>query len=151
MKTITQLTMMGFCLLSFIYCSQKEYPVEIGSQDGVRQVKNPAFPRLAKNPFKLEEVLSIGLAEGDMNYLFHKVMGIDVDGDGNIYVLDTGNHRIQVFDQEGIYLTKMVLEEFPDLIKNGFAYAITKTEEGFNIVKKYKVEQVPLLSKANSR
>jgi len=53
--------------------------------------------------FELEEDLSIG-NEDDENYLFYGIRDIQVDTDGNIYVLDSGNHRLQVFDKNGNYL-----------------------------------------------
>jgi uncharacterized protein (TIGR03663 family) len=37
---------------------------------------------------------------------FQEPWGIAVDGDGRVYVSDTWNHRIQVFDGEGTFLTK---------------------------------------------
>ncbi len=32
--------------------------------------------------------------------------GIEVDADGNVYVADTGNHRIQKFTSDGVFLMK---------------------------------------------
>jgi uncharacterized protein (TIGR03663 family) len=37
---------------------------------------------------------------------FQEPWGIDVADDGRVYVADTWNHRIQVFDSEGTFLTK---------------------------------------------
>ncbi|NIM18254.1 MAG: 6-bladed beta-propeller [Candidatus Aminicenantes bacterium] len=48
--------------------------------------------------------LSIGVFEGNENEMFHKPMDVTSDDHGNIYVLDTGNCRIQKFDREGNYL-----------------------------------------------
>jgi DNA-binding beta-propeller fold protein YncE len=52
----------------------------------------------------LKEVMSIGVLEGDSNLMFHNPYGVAVDGEGNIYVLDGGNFRIQKFDKKGKYL-----------------------------------------------
>ena len=35
---------------------------------------------------------------------FYKPKGIDVDDAGNVYVIDFGNHRGQVFDKDGHFL-----------------------------------------------
>lgn len=52
-------------------------------------------------------VLSLGGAEADdESFFYEKVGSIEVDSDasGNIYVLDNGNTRVQVFDSQGNYL-----------------------------------------------
>ena len=40
----------------------------------------------------------------DENIAFHIPSDIVIDEQGNIYILDSGNHRIQKFDPEGNYL-----------------------------------------------
>jgi len=72
-------------------------------EDGVKVIKNPREPLYGEIKFELEEDLSIG-NEDDENYLFYGVGDIQVDKDGNIYVLDSRNHRLQVFDKNGNYL-----------------------------------------------
>jgi len=69
----------------------------------VKVIKNPADPIYGEIEFNLEEDLSIG-DEYEENYMFFRVRGIQVDDDGNIFVLDRGNYRIQKFDKEGNYL-----------------------------------------------
>jgi hypothetical protein len=51
--------------------------------------------------------LSIGVFEGNENMMFHKPMDVTTDDHGSIYVLDTGNCRIQKFDKDGNYLLTM--------------------------------------------
>jgi hypothetical protein len=48
--------------------------------------------------------LSAGLGQGPGELLMP--LSFDVGPDGRIYVLDAGNARIQVFDEEGQYLTQ---------------------------------------------
>ncbi len=38
--------------------------------------------------------------------LFDKPSGVAVDGSGNVYVVDTYNHRVQKFTSDGTFLTK---------------------------------------------
>lgn len=80
-----------------------EWKGKIEIEDGVKVIKNPAEPLYGEITFELEEDLSIG-SEDDENYLFYRVSDIQVDTDGNIYVLDSGNHRLQLFDKNGKYL-----------------------------------------------
>ncbi|MCP4726714.1 MAG: 6-bladed beta-propeller [bacterium] len=56
----------------------------------------------------IEPVKTIGVFEGnDDNYSFYIPSDIAVDSDGNIYVLDSGNHRIQKYDADGRFLTTL--------------------------------------------
>jgi len=50
------------------------------------------------------EDLSIGVEEGDENYMFYNPRAIDADLEGNIYILEYGASRIRKYDQEGRYL-----------------------------------------------
>ena len=43
---------------------------------------------------------SRGSGEGEFNF----PNGISIDGDGNIYVADTRNHRIQKLDSNGLFI-----------------------------------------------
>ncbi|MBN2355701.1 NHL repeat-containing protein [candidate division KSB1 bacterium] len=44
-------------------------------------------------------------AEGDKPGEFRQPMGIDIDANGNVYVVDTGNHRVQRFNNKGVFLS----------------------------------------------
>ena len=37
---------------------------------------------------------------------FNEPFGIDVDSSNNVYVADSGNHRIEKFDSNGNFITK---------------------------------------------
>jgi len=76
---------------------------EITTENGIKVVKNPREPLYGNIKLELEEDLSIG-REDDENYLFYMVRGIALDNQRNIYVTDLGNHRIQKFDSNGVYL-----------------------------------------------
>lgn len=76
---------------------------EIEYEESVKIVKNPAEPVYGEILIELEEELSIG-REDDENYLFFGPRKIDVDEQGNIYILERGNYRIQKFDRDGQYL-----------------------------------------------
>lgn len=52
----------------------------------------------------LKEELSIGIGEGERNLIFTEPMDVEVDKEGNIYILDKGKFCIQKFDKNGKYL-----------------------------------------------
>lgn len=52
----------------------------------------------------IEEVSVFAEKEDDDNYIFWEPTGFDIDENGNVYILDTRNGRIQKFDDNGRYL-----------------------------------------------
>lgn len=72
-------------------------------EGGVMIVKNPDEPAFGEIKYALEKDLAIG-REDDDNYLFYRVRDIDVDDEGNIYVFEFRNLRVQKFDQDGNYI-----------------------------------------------
>ncbi len=92
-----------FILLVSFGDQKSEWEGRIEIKDGVKIINNPGEPLYGEIKFELEEDLSIG-NEDDDNYMFYRVRGIEVDAQGNIYVIDWGNHRIQIFDWNGNYL-----------------------------------------------
>ncbi len=86
------------------YGQQKaEWKGKIEVEDGIKVIKNPDGPVFGELIFDLEEDLIIG-SEEDKNYMFYQARDIKVDSQGNIYVLDSGNHRVQKFDKKGNYI-----------------------------------------------
>jgi len=91
-------------ILLVSYGNQKaEWKGRIEVEDGVKVIKNPDKPLFGELIFDLKEDLIIG-SEEDKNYMFYQARDIKVDSQGNIYVLDAGNHRVQKFDKKGNYL-----------------------------------------------
>jgi len=76
---------------------------KIETQNGVRVVNNPKVPLSGDIQLDLAEDLSIG-KEGDPNLQFFGIRDIAVDGQGNIYVVDMRNYRVQKFDKDGSYI-----------------------------------------------
>jgi hypothetical protein len=106
MKQSIRLVWVIISLSVFVFAlAHKEYQWKgkIEYEDGVKVVKNPKEPLFGDITFELEEDLSIGNEE-DENYAFYNFARVTADSDGNIYVLDGENCRIQKFDKNGIYL-----------------------------------------------
>jgi hypothetical protein len=79
---------------------------KVETVDGVRVVHNEKGGLWGKSPkVALELIRKIGDIDTDDEHLaFNYPTDIAVDQEGNIYVLDGGNTRIQKFDQDGKYL-----------------------------------------------
>lgn len=93
-----------FCTLVFsIEQKSPDWKGQIEILEGVKIIKNPRTPLYGEIKLDLVKELSLG-NEDDENFMFYAVRDIETDGDQNIYVMETGNHRIQVFDRNGKYL-----------------------------------------------
>jgi hypothetical protein len=92
-------------LATFSCNSQKtEWKGSIEEVEGVTLVKNPKEPMYREDIFSLEEELSIGEAEGQEEYMFSEIRHIAISKDEKIFVLDSKEDHIKVFDKEGKYL-----------------------------------------------
>ncbi len=84
-----------------------EDPLNNQSPEEVKIISNPKTPS-PKDGIKIrivfEEELSIGVEEGDENYMFGGRVYFNTDDEGNIYVNDWDRKRIQKFDPQGQYL-----------------------------------------------
>lgn len=92
-----------FVMLVSCQKQRTDWKGTIEEENGVTVVKNPIEPLYGELVFDLEEDLSIG-KEGDDNYMFYRIADIKSDDEGNIFVVDYGNYRIQKFDSHGNYL-----------------------------------------------
>lgn len=93
-------------LIATSSCSQKEteWRGTIEEKDGLIIVKNPREPMYSGEVFNIKEDLSFGASEGPEEYMFNRIRGVDVDREGNIFVLDSQSVQIRVFDKSGQFL-----------------------------------------------
>lgn len=76
---------------------------------------------------ELKKDIEIGVLEGDKNKMFYKISDIKVDSEGNIYVLERGQKRVQKFDNKGNFILTIDAEgQGPGELKNPIALFVTK-------------------------
>ena len=60
------------------------------------------------NKFVMEPTTQIGLEDPeDMNYMFSNIRAVAVNSQGDIYITNTSDHTIRVFDQDGKFIRKL--------------------------------------------
>jgi len=92
-------------LTLFIACGKQktEWKGTIEEVDGVTVVKNPDNPLYSGDVFNIEEELAIGGADANGEFMFSRI-ALDVDDKGNLYVLETKDVEIRVFDENGKHI-----------------------------------------------
>ena len=90
-------------LMLHISCNQQkaEWKGTIEEENGVIVVNNPKEPFYGEDIFSLEEDLTIGGKERE-EYVFYRARDIEEDSEGNIYVLDSGDKQIKVYNKNVI-------------------------------------------------
>jgi len=95
-----------FLITVFLFATTMAYPQKIETIDGVRVVHNEKVGKWGKNPeVAIKLIRTIGDVDTeDENLEFNSPSDIAMDSAGNIYILDSGNQRIQKFSPEGKYV-----------------------------------------------
>ncbi|MBW3555273.1 MAG: 6-bladed beta-propeller [Gemmatimonadetes bacterium] len=85
-----------------------EWQGSVTDSAGVRIVTNTGGGLWAPSAgWTVEEDLRIGSAEGEAEYQFGQIAGIDVASDGRIFILDQQARDVRVFDQDGRFIARM--------------------------------------------
>jgi len=105
MKKLSRL--IGYVVIIMSFAFSISFAQKVETIDGVRVVHNGKTGKWGKNSkLSLELVRTIGTIEAeDDNFLFYMPTDIALDSQGNIYILDSGNHRVQKFTPGGQYIT----------------------------------------------
>jgi hypothetical protein len=82
------------------------YPAKIEVVDGVKTVMNPAFPKEGVIRYVLEDELTVGAEGGEAGSVLNRPQDLDVDAQGNIYVLDWGDVDFKVFGPDGRFVRR---------------------------------------------
>ena len=79
----------------------------IETENGVKVVKNPAAPLFGEFAFDFEEDLAIGGDPTKENAYFPRGGVLSVDDEGNLFIADFGNVRVQMFDKTGAFVRQL--------------------------------------------
>lgn len=96
--------------LLLVGCSDRggDWQGSVTDSGGVAVVTNAgAGVWTAEETWTIEEELRIGAAEGEPDYRFGQIAGIDVDGEGRIYVVDQQARDVRAFDPDGRFIRRM--------------------------------------------
>ena len=96
------------CLSMSVSCGGPELDFAdwtIPVAEGTRIIEYPAVA-IEERSEKIESIEDLVLGDdlSDQQQIFYQVSGVVPDADGNIFVNDRGNLRVQVFDPDGRYL-----------------------------------------------
>ena len=73
--------------------------------EGTRIIEYAAVPMEERTErIEFVEDLVLGDDLSDQQQIFYQISGVVPDADGNIFINDRGNHRVQVFDSDGRYV-----------------------------------------------
>jgi hypothetical protein len=108
MKTrVVFITIITFSLLIlFNACGEQKARGQrtIEEADGVTVVKNPLEPLNPELKIIFEEDLTIGVEDGDENYMFGSLVVMNTDDDGNFYVTDGDRKTVNKYNSSGNFL-----------------------------------------------
>lgn len=94
-------------LTTNVFPQNNSWKGKIKIKDGVKYIYNPKEGLWDNDPTKkltIKRMFSLGSVEADEEYLFSWVQYITTDSLGNIYVCDSKENRIQVYNKDGKYL-----------------------------------------------
>ena len=93
------------CVVLFVSCSSnKEYPVKITEENGIKTISNPNYPKEGIYDLVLEEKFTLGKEDSNPKYFFGMPAFLELDKNNNLYVFDISYPKIFVFDKTGKYL-----------------------------------------------
>lgn len=85
-----------------------EWQGTVQDSAGVEVVTNTGSGLWAPSEeWTVEQDLRVGQAEGEPEYQFGQIAGVDVDSRGRLYVLDQQAQEVRVFDEGGQFVTRI--------------------------------------------
>ena len=107
-RIIVPVTAAGLLLTACGGDGAREWQGTVTDSAGVEVVSNTGSGLWASDEgWTVQQDLVIGTAEGDPDYQFGQIAGLDVGDDGRVYVTDQQAQQIRVFSSEGEFLTTL--------------------------------------------
>jgi hypothetical protein len=78
---------------------------------------------------EIQDVFTVGSAEGEEWDSFVRLAGVAFDGEGNLYLLDAGDFRVVKVDPRGRFLAEMGRRGGPGEFGMPFAFSVTREGE----------------------
>jgi len=114
-------------------CSREQWEGKVYKEQGVTVVDSHGIGLWGdeiNSKIQFRETLSVGVETGEEYLMFHSELGIAVDADSNIIVLDSRNHRLIKFDSLGNFVWKAGGKgQGPGEFQNPFQVAVEPSGE----------------------
>ncbi len=94
-------------LLVLVSCAKPQnstHEFRVFQEDGLTIAETAGGPKYQEGLFSYEKVIEIRSDTTDQEAILYRPLGCTIDDDGIIYVADSSNHRIAVFNLDGQYL-----------------------------------------------
>lgn len=101
---IVSLGLMAGLLAGAPASAQDKWKGTVVKEGDVTVVRNPKEPLYKTPVLELKEDFSLGGPDAEGEYAFGQIRTLVVDDEGSIYVLDTQNAHVKVFDRSGKYV-----------------------------------------------
>lgn len=137
-----------FIMLVSCKKQKTEWKGKIEIIDGVKVVHNLQPNQMeAFKTVEFVEDLSIGIEEGDENYMFNNPVDIDSDSEGNIYVLDYQDCVIKKYDPLGRFVAQFCRKgQGPGEFTS--PYSMTISHQNLVYIGDYMLRKIEVLSPA---
>ncbi len=97
-----------FSLLLLCGCArdvETGHSFSVEHRNGVRIAVTRGGPRYDQPLFRYERELTLKEDPANEDSFLHRAYSFTIDDDGFVYAIDSGNHRVAVFDPEGTYVS----------------------------------------------
>ncbi|MFC1514092.1 6-bladed beta-propeller [candidate division KSB1 bacterium] len=127
-----------------VSCSSQESTYTVEIIDNERHVHNISPKWENDSKIELEFVRQTGdLETVDPNLILHNPRDVALDKNGNFYICDTGNHRIQKFDKTGKYVCTIGRRgKGPNELEYPYYIYVSDQDELFITLSDWKITKV---------